>query len=693
MSNGPSSGSVPGGGVFGKPSGSVFGNNQNTSGSDQQSGSNPGNLFGKNPSSSATQSGLFGSGNANGTSSSGEGLFGRTGDQKKSNTGSNIFGGLSTPSKSSGLGNDGKEGQTPSLFSSVSGGAGSSTPQSKPLFGANPSTTPAGPPPSSAQAGLFGTNTNSGSGLFNNSNTQDQSSSTTSNIFANKGKEGSSSLQQTSNPLFGGQNSGPESSQQPSGTSLFGNKQADTNVTPSSSGPPPFGNRPPEPATGPTSSGPTLFGNQNHQATSTQASGLSLFANKNVQAPSSNPASGPAPLDSNPQQTATPTTGSATSPFGSAAPTHGQGLFGGQPANTQQQGNSLFGNSKPSQEAHKPAGSGLSLGVSSSQPEQGTASKPAFSTSSTSASGAQTQEPAPTSTASEGYGLFGVQASSAAPSNSLFARSAQQETPASTAPSAGLLKPNSTTGLAASTGPNYISNNSNQLTSEAEKRSEPTHTTANTSAPGGRTKSGFGTSSGLGNSTAGPPPSTQSRLKNKSMDEIITKWASDLSKYQKEFQAQAEKVAQWDRTLVENSNAISKLYSKTFQAERDTAEVQKQLSAVENHQDELEQWLDKYEREVDEMMPRQLGQGEGIQGPDQERERTCVFMRAMPYIESSQDDRYKTAEQVSERLGEMGKDLTSMIEEINSTSAAINKTSKPDDPVEAFLEYLCLAGG
>lgn len=106
------------------------------------------------------------------------------------------------------------------------------------------------------------------------------------------------------------------------------------------------------------------------------------------------------------------------------------------------------------------------------------------------------------------------------------------------------------------------------------------------------------------------------------MDEIITRWASDLSKYQKEFQSQAERVAEWDRALLDNGNSISKLYSKTFQAERDIAEVEKQLTAVEGHQEELGMWLDRYEREVDEMMARQVGQGEGLQGPDQERERT-----------------------------------------------------------------------
>lgn len=137
-----------------------------------------------------------------------------------------------------------------------------------------------------------------------------------------------------------------------------------------------------------------------------------------------------------------------------------------------------------------------------------------------------------------------------------------------------------------------------------------------------------------------------------------------MTKYQKEFQRQADKIAGWDRQLVENSNAISKLYSKTWQAERDTAEIQKQLTTVEAHQDELSQWLDRYEQEVEEMMSRQVSQQDGLQGPDQERERT-----------------YKTAEGVSERLGDMGQDLTSMIEEINAASSAISKTNRADDPV------------
>ena len=106
------------------------------------------------------------------------------------------------------------------------------------------------------------------------------------------------------------------------------------------------------------------------------------------------------------------------------------------------------------------------------------------------------------------------------------------------------------------------------------------------------------------------------------MDDIITRWASDLSKYQKEFQAQAEKVAHWDRMLVENSEKIQRLYGSTLEAERATTEVERQLTAVESDQAELEQWLDHYEREVNQMMDSQIGQGDGLSGPDSERERT-----------------------------------------------------------------------
>lgn len=105
------------------------------------------------------------------------------------------------------------------------------------------------------------------------------------------------------------------------------------------------------------------------------------------------------------------------------------------------------------------------------------------------------------------------------------------------------------------------------------------------------------------------------------MDEIITRWATDLTKYQKEFQEQAEQVAEWDRLLVENAAKTTKLLTSTNEAERATLEVERQLSSVEGQQDELSAWLDRYEVELDNLLTKG-GLGDTLQGPDQERERT-----------------------------------------------------------------------
>jgi len=149
------------------------------------------------------------------------------------------------------------------------------------------------------------------------------------------------------------------------------------------------------------------------------------------------------------------------------------------------------------------------------------------------------------------------------------------------------------------------------------------------------------------------------------MDEIISRWATDLVKYQKEFQDQATKVAAWDRLLVENGDKIQKLYNSTYEAEKASTEVERQLAGVEGQQAELISWLDRYEADVDQMFEQQIGQGDNLQGPDQERERT-----------------YKLAEKLTERLDDMGKNITSMVEAINETSSTLSKSSgKADDPV------------
>jgi nuclear pore complex protein Nup62 len=156
------------------------------------------------------------------------------------------------------------------------------------------------------------------------------------------------------------------------------------------------------------------------------------------------------------------------------------------------------------------------------------------------------------------------------------------------------------------------------------------------------------------------------------MDEILTRWAADLSKYQKEFQKSAKQVAAWDTLLVKNTEKISKLYAKAFQAERDASEVEKQIAAVESEQEELDQWLSKYEGEVEDMI-RKTGAGleSGAGGVDLEREKV-----------------YRVAERVTERLEGLNRDLGDVIDEVNGVSALVGKSSGPDDQVSSCIGCL-----
>ena len=49
---------------------------------------------------------------------------------------------------------------------------------------------------------------------------------------------------------------------------------------------------------------------------------------------------------------------------------------------------------------------------------------------------------------------------------------------------------------------------------------------------------------------------------------------------------------------------------------------------------------------------------------------------------------YKLAEKLQDRLNELNKDLTEMIEEINTTSQTLSKSGKPDDPLTKVVRVL-----
>lgn len=495
---------------------------------------------------------------------------------------------------------------------------GQQTPQSTTPTSSQPAQASGTNSPATSSAGLFG------GGGFNSGNAF--GATTTSSAAPN--------APATTGAMFGG-----------GGSSLFGNKTS----TPPTGSVPSFG-------------GGMKFG---AAANSTPASGKTSNLFQGSTTPAGTPAAmfgaaKPATSLFN-QQTSTSTTTPATSAAQSAP-----SLFGSKPAAATTQSSPFSfssasaapnstATSKPATTAGTSSFAGFSLGgtpAAAAATTTTSASTPTTAPSQTTGqfgSGNTAAASTPTSTAPPKIGsiLFGGGPATTAPGTSTSASS----TTATNAPTA-------TFGF----GGGRVTNVSNGLGGGSGGGTLAPITGTNTH--GAPKAAAVGASS----SNSGPPPQ-QSRLKNKTMDEIITRWATDLSKYQKDFQDQAMTVASWDRLLVENGEKIQKLYSSAFEAERATKEVEAQLSLVEGQQGEVEDWLDKYEAEVDAMFTQQVG--ETLQGADQERERI-----------------YKLAERMSQELTDMGTDLWNMIGEINGAQSALNKTNKPDDPLSQIVRVL-----
>ncbi|KAF3360311.1 hypothetical protein VdG1_01271 [Verticillium dahliae VDG1] len=592
-----------------------------------QSSSTPTSNGQANPTTSAPASGgLFGA--ASGTPSF---SFGNTG------TGS----GASTPAAGGGL-FGGNAGQKPGgLFGNA--GAASTTPASAPAAG--------GLTAAPASGGLFGgASAAPAGGLFGAQNTSQAQT---------QGSTASPAPAPAAGGLFGGGGLKPPSTsaQQPAGT--FGSQAtpakslfSQPSTTPA--GAPPAGDS--KPAAG------GLFGAAGGSQASTQA-----------------------PATSQPAAASGGLFGGAAQAAPAPKPAGAAGLFGGAATPAASSGaGGLFGGQKPAAPAASSAGGLFGAQTQSATP----ATQPAPAAAAGGLFGAKPAAstiPATSAPAtSTGGGLFGggggAATTSAAASGGLFGakttEASSTATPATAAPASSGLFGNQTSSTAqakpAAGGLFGAAASTPASTAAPATAASTAPAAAATTAAAAGTSATPAASSGnaLGASTTGPT-SQLPRLKNKSMDDIITRWASDLSKYQKEFKGYAGEVSDWDFTLVNNGEKIQKLYLSTFEAEKASHEIERQLLSVESQQDELEEWLNRYEGEVKEMFSRQMGQGETLAGPDQERERT-----------------YKLAEKLTQHLDEKSRDLSKMVKEINEISGTMSKGTKPEDPLSQIVRVL-----
>lgn len=231
-----------------------------------------------------------------------------------------------------------------------------------------------------------------------------------------------------------------------------------------------------------------------------------------------------------------------------------------------------FGGAKPA-EASKPT---LSFGVSAAAP----ATAAPLSFGSTTVAGAKT--PAPTLT-------FGGAAATPAPSLTFGATTTGTPAPAAPTLSFG------STGTAAATGATPSFGGATAAAAAPAPAAAPTLSFGATPAPASSAAAPGALTTTSATAVAGVP----ANLRNKTTEEIIATWKRDLESDLLGFDAQVDRLRNWEneiraaqREIVEVSEYAERLVIAQQQTER-------VLSDVRNYQDQLDQTLERVERAVD----------------------------------------------------------------------------------------------
>ncbi|KAG8923757.1 FG-nucleoporin nsp1 [Tulasnella sp. 417] len=159
--------------------------------------------------------------------------------------------------------------------------------------------------------------------------------------------------------------------------------------------------------------------------------------------------------------------------------------------------------------------------------------------------------------------------------------------------------------------------------------------------------------------TTAPPLLPPSVLKGKTLEEIVDSWGTDLEKQAAEFKRIGGEVQEWDRVLMDNGNQIATLYALVLQAEKTQSDVEKSLDHIEEQQRQLSNTLDGYEKGTMEILDSQGMRTTDVGPADTER-----------------DKNYMLATSLNQQLDDLARNLSSMIDEVNSVTATSQHGSK-----------------
>ncbi|KAL2915217.1 FG-nucleoporin nsp1 [Polyrhizophydium stewartii] len=150
-----------------------------------------------------------------------------------------------------------------------------------------------------------------------------------------------------------------------------------------------------------------------------------------------------------------------------------------------------------------------------------------------------------------------------------------------------------------------------------------------------------------------PPPTVGGipLLKNKTLEEILNKWSTDLESYTQEFRSQATELQKWDRTILENGATISRLYEELQSTESLQREIDQNLEYIEAQQNELDSTLDSYHAQIKALF---------------QSEAQSTHLRTTP-ADEERERAYTLAENLNKQLDEMSQQLSVIIDDMNAS--------------------------